>query len=90
MIGAAQKYRELVLELLFEREAAPDGLSQETEAQYAGALDRCWRAMSEEEQDAVEGEFASKVPPTVSQEPRWRDREVNKGATELPRVEEAA
>jgi hypothetical protein len=86
MIGAVQKYRELIFELLLEREVAPDGLSQESEARYAGALDRCWYAMSEEEQEAIENELASKASPTVAEEPSWQDREVNKGSTELPRV----
>lgn len=90
MIGAAQKYRELVFELRLERAASDSDLSQEMEARYAGALDRCWHAMSEEEQEAVESAFSSDTKPAVAEEPNLRDRELTKGATELPRIEEAA
>jgi hypothetical protein len=90
MIGATQKYRELVFELLLERAAAADVLPQETEARFAGALDRCWHAMSPEEQETMERQFASETMPTVAEEPNLSDREVSKGATELPRVGEAA
>lgn len=82
MIGAAQKY----VELLLEREASDSGLSQETEARYAGALARCWHAMSEEEQEAVESDLSSDRKPAVAEEPNLSDHEVAKGSSELPRL----
>lgn len=90
MIGAMQSYRELMTSLFFARLEAGGTLSQEDEARFAGALDRCWNAMSEEEQDAIEKEIATGTTPTVNQEPDEDDREVGAGSTLIPRTKRAA
>ena len=54
MIGAAHRYRELMNELLLRRELTGTDLAASEEARFAEALDRCWREMTDEEQQAVE------------------------------------
>jgi hypothetical protein len=90
MIGAARTYSELIVELFLARLGAGGALSQAEEARFAGALDRCWHAMSEAEQDEIESELASKNVPQVSEEPNQEDREVVTGSTGLPRAKRAA
>jgi hypothetical protein len=46
MIGARERYIELVTELLLQRALANDELPDEDEARYVDELDRCWWAMS--------------------------------------------
>jgi hypothetical protein len=58
MIGAAKRYRELLLELTFQRILAGGTLAPEVESPRVGALDRCWREMSDVEQDEAERMFA--------------------------------
>lgn len=58
MIGAAKRYRELLVDLAFRRVLAGGALSQEVESPLVGALDRCWREMSEAEQDDAERSYA--------------------------------
>lgn len=41
MIGAMQSYRELMRSLFFARLEAGGTLTQEDEARFAGALERC-------------------------------------------------
>lgn len=90
MIGAMRSYRELMTSLFFARFEAGGTLTQEDEARFAGALDRCWNAMAEQEQDAIEEEIATGASPTVSQEPDEDDREVAAGSTVIPRTKRAA
>lgn len=58
MTLAADRYRQLMTELLLLRLEAGGPLAQIEEVRFTGALDRCWRVMSEAEQDAVDEEFA--------------------------------
>lgn len=44
MIGAAERYTELIIELLLKRAVTDDKLSEDEEAAYADELDRCWWA----------------------------------------------
>jgi hypothetical protein len=54
MIGVAQRYNELLTTLLVERELAGGTLSEEEESRFVEELDRCWWALTPEEQDAIE------------------------------------
>lgn len=54
MVGAADRYTKLAIELLFKRGLANDNLPEEVEAAYADELDRCWWAMTKAAQDDVE------------------------------------
>lgn len=85
MIGAAERYWELLEELLFERELSGGKLSQEIEARFAGELDRCWQVMTEEDQDQAERRFTEQFVPPVSQEPQAEDLAVERGQRIAPR-----
>lgn len=54
MIGAAKRYSELLVDLAFKRRLAGGALAPEEESPIVGALDRCWRQMSDQEQDEAE------------------------------------
>jgi hypothetical protein len=54
MIGAAQRYIQLATELLLLRELSGGPLSDELESAYIDQFDRCWQAMTREEQDDAE------------------------------------
>ena len=58
MIGAARRYRELLLELALQRMLAGGALAPDVESPLVGALDRCWRDMSALEQDEAEERHA--------------------------------
>ena len=58
MIGAAKRYWELLLDLAFQRVVAGGALPADVESPLVGALDRCWREMSEAEQDEAERLYA--------------------------------
>ena len=58
MLCAQRRFRELMKELLRKREVFGGPLSQETEAKIAAKLNLYWEAMSIEEQDETEREFA--------------------------------
>jgi hypothetical protein len=61
MIGAPQRYQELLNELLLQRELRGGGaLSTEDEAAFAAEMDRCWAEMTDDEQDAAERSFAER------------------------------
>lgn len=90
MIGAHQRYIELLTELLFERALADGGLSDEGEARYVDELDRCWWAMSNEEQEEVERFIASPSPLVAPDLLEEIDTEVRRGAKEPPRKKRAA
>jgi len=65
MIGAADRYRELMNELLLQRELAGGDLPEEDEARFAAVLDVWWRAMTDEQQTAIEREFTSGGTPSA-------------------------
>jgi hypothetical protein len=85
MIGAAQRYRELVLDLMLRRALSDGELSPEQEARSAADLDHCWHAMTEDEQDAMEQWLAAPVPPAAPESLSSEDRVVERGAHILPR-----
>ena len=85
MNGAAQRYQEILEDLLLDRELASGALPQEIEARFAGELDRCWQAMTDEEQDEAERRFAEEFVPPVSQEPQAKDVVVQRGDRSAPR-----
>ena len=90
MIGAKERYIELVTELLLQRALADDELPDEDEARYVDELDRCWWAMSRSEQDEVERVIADQPPLAAPIELGEADTEVRSGAKELPRKKLAA
>lgn len=90
MIGARERYIELVTELLLQRALADDELPDEDEARYVDELDRCWWAMSRSEQDEVEHAIANPPPLAAPVELGESDTEVRRGAKEPPRKKLAA
>jgi hypothetical protein len=69
MIRAAQRYRELFLDLTLRRARSNEARSPAQEAQSAADLDRWWNAMTAEEQDAMEQWLATATPPSSLE---WR------------------
>jgi len=90
MIGARERYIELVTELLLQRALADDELPDEEEARYVDELDRCWWAMSRAEQDEVERALADQPPLGAPVDLGESDTEVHHGAKEPPRKKLAA
>ena len=83
MIGAAERYEELLFELLLQREIGP--LSQAKEADYAAELDRHWWAMTTDEQAEVERLFAERSAPEAPERLDHEDQTVLKGDHTPPR-----
>ena len=84
MIGAARRYRELLLDLVLERALHGGSLPPDVESPRIAELDRCWREMSEEEQDEAErtcalGSLAGAHDLAVE------DQDVTEGSPALPR-----
>lgn len=57
------RYRKLTALWMSARERAGGKLTQEQEARWAGAIDRVWVRLSEDEQDALEAAAAPSRPP---------------------------
>jgi hypothetical protein len=85
MIGAAQRYMELMVALAFERELAGGHLPPEYESQRIDAIDRCWREMSEEEQDASERAWAARSSVSAPTSLSLEDWLVGLGEHRVPR-----
>ena len=85
MIGAKDRYLELVTELLLARAMTDDALPEDAEVAYVDELDRCWWAMTKLEQDEVERLVASQSSPDAPAEIGERDTMVARGAKEPPR-----
>ena len=85
MIGARERYIELLTELLLQRALAGDELPEEEEARYVDELDRCWWAMSKSEQDEVERAIADQPSLGAPVDLGESDTEVRRGAKEPPR-----
>lgn len=85
MIGAKDRYIELVTELLLRRALADDKLPEEDEARYVDELDRCWWAMSRSEQDEVERVIADQPSLEAPISLGESDTDVHRGAKEPPR-----
>lgn len=69
MLGPAQHYRELVLDLSLRRTLSDGELSPVQEALDSAELDHCWHAMTDDEQDVMEQWLAATAPSTSSPEP---------------------
>lgn len=85
MIGAAQRYRELFLDLMLQRALSTGELPPTQEARSAAELDHCWNAMTDEEQDAMEQWLATTAPPAAPESLFSEDQTVERGARILPR-----
>ena len=85
MIGAAQRYRELVFDLVLRRELTGGSLAPAEEARLAGELDRCWNAMSDDEQEEFERFLREQGPPAAPESLSTEDTAVERGARVLPR-----
>jgi hypothetical protein len=90
MTGAARRYDELRIELLLARADAGGSLPQKDEAKFAADLDRCWRVMTDLEQEAVENSLGQQQAPRAPEALRVVDRPVLNGERQPPRVSEAA
>lgn len=86
MIGAARRYAELMLELLLERELAGGELPEAEESRRVAELDRCWWAMTNEEQADYERWLAASKPPDAPAELELKDVIVSEGSTSSPRA----
>ena len=81
---AFDRYRGLLTELLFEREAAGGELSEEDESRYVERLDELWWQLSSSDQDRIEQELR-RVAVEVEEEPDLTDVAVAEGSSGLPR-----
>jgi hypothetical protein len=89
MIGAAQRYIHLATELLLLRELNGGPLSDDLESAYIEQFDRCWRAMTPEEQEDAEqliAQTAINAPDDLGE----ADVVVTIGKKERPRLRAAA
>ena len=87
MIGAADLYLGLTMQLLLERTLAGGTLPDEKEAVYVDELDRCWWSMTETEQNDVEAVLAQVIDAPT--ELKATDTEVTPGTREPPRKKAA-
>jgi hypothetical protein len=78
------RYRVLLTQLLFEREAAGGDLSEDEESRYVALLDDVWWQLSASEQEQIERELMQ-VPVQVSEDPSLVDLAVIEGTNALPR-----
>ena len=85
MIGAARRYRELMTTLLMDRELAGGTLREEEESRHVEALDRCWWAMSQEEQEEAERWLANDRSIEAPADLLVEDVAVERGKRSLPR-----
>jgi hypothetical protein len=88
MTDAARRYQELLLELLLERALAVlagGELAQNHEARFVADLDRCWQAMTDEEQEQAERRLAERSVPSAPAELAQEDLAVGVGSRDGPR-----
>ena len=79
-----ERYRILLSQLLFEREAAGGDLPEEEESRYVELLDDVWWQLSPSEQEQIEREL-KQVTVQVAEEPDLVDLAVAEGSSALPR-----
>lgn len=79
-----ENYRREMIELHLARAEAGGILSQEEESKFVGRFYTHWRSMSEEDHNIIEQELDDGL--TVSEEPRFLDREVFVGSEITPRL----
>lgn len=90
MTGAAQRYDELRVELTILRASASEPLPQDVEADFAADLQRCWDAMTDEEQERMEASLAEDFVPSAEEDLAQEDEVVPDGGKFLPRKVAAA
>lgn len=83
MLGAAQRYRELTIDLLLARELAGGALPQEEELRRATELHHCWEQMTDAEQEFEEC-LLEEVPGAPA-DLLLVDRRVDRGEHLLPK-----
>jgi hypothetical protein len=79
-----ERYRHLLTQLLFEREAAGGELPEQEESRYVELLDEVWWQLSPNDQDLIEREL-KQVAVQVEEEPDLVDSAVFEGSSALPR-----
>jgi hypothetical protein len=84
MIGAARRFRELMSDLLLQREHS-GGWSQAEESEFAVALERHWWEMSDDEQADAERQFAADRRIEAPAEIAFLDSPVAQGTSAPPR-----
>jgi hypothetical protein len=80
-----QRYRQLLSQLLFEREAAGGELLEDEEFMFVERLDQLWRQLSTDEQDSIDRELAEPIHLLVNEEPHLVDCVVSEGSSVAPR-----
>jgi hypothetical protein len=85
MIGAARRYRELLTQLLLEREEQGEAWLEADESRFVEELDRCWWAMTNAEQAEVEGAFADEPLANAPVELSFEDVRIERGQKAFPR-----
>lgn len=85
MIGAAKTYYRLTMQLLIEREVMGGALSDEDEARFIEELDRCWFAMTPEEQEEAENAPLDVTPLGAPTDLQARDAVAVAGSADPPR-----
>jgi len=81
----ASRYRELLSALLLERELAGGALPDEIESERVEALDECWWAMTNAEQEEIERSMATEARIEAPSDLGAQDVEVEEGKHVLPR-----
>ena len=79
-----KRYRLLLSQLLFEREAAGGDLSEEEESRHVALLDDVWWTLSASDQEQIEREL-QQVAVQVGEEPDLVDLAVSEGSSAVPR-----
>lgn len=85
MSDSLYRYRALLTELLFEREAAGGELSEEEESHYVERLDAIWYSLQPAEQELIDEELAQPQPTATSTEFSFVDCVVDEGSSQMPR-----
>lgn len=85
MTNSLDRYRALLTELLFEREAAGGELSEEEESHYVERLDAIWHRLKPAEQDLIDAELTQPQPTLASTEFSFVDCVVAPGSSQMPR-----
>lgn len=79
------RYRTLLTELLFEREAAGGELPDHDESLFVERLDEIWWTLSASEQDIIDRELSQPNVPSVEESRVLVDCEVSEGSQLAPR-----
>jgi hypothetical protein len=85
MTESLHRYRALLNELLFEREAAGGELSEHQESLFVEQLDHLWWQLSSAEQDLIDRELSQPSELEVREPPNLVDCAVSEGSSALRR-----